>query len=195
MTRTLTGWLGLLLLVCVSVGFAQNDSAMRNVQGSVSNPDESAAVGAVVQLKNMKTLQVRSFITLEDGTYLFFELSPDVDYELKADIRYIDVAVPIQSQSVFPVRLTVGSMQNGETSKQVAVQVHGLNARPKAVQNNNFVIVHRNLRWIVEHSRPGFSPELQSSTADIVPLLPHTLQQIAFQVKHENKMTRAVGKI
>ena len=85
MTRTLTGWLvGLLLLAC-ALGFAQKDSAMRSVQGLVSNPDESAAVGAVVQLKNMKTLQVRSFITLEDGTYRFFELSPDVDYELKAD--------------------------------------------------------------------------------------------------------------
>ena len=77
----------LLLLVCAATGFAQKDAATRSVQGSVSNPDESAAVGAVVQLKNMKTLQVRSFITLEDGTYHFFELSPDVDYELKADFQ------------------------------------------------------------------------------------------------------------
>src|SRR5664279_1281412 len=88
MTRTLTGWLAvLLLLVCAPAGFAQKESAMRSVQGSVSNPDDSAAVGAVVQLKNMKTLQVRSFITLEDGTSHFFELSPDVDYELKADLK------------------------------------------------------------------------------------------------------------
>ena len=43
--------------------------------------------GAVVQLKNMKTLQIRSFITQTDGTYRFFELSPDVDYELKADYQ------------------------------------------------------------------------------------------------------------
>ena len=78
-------FLVLLLLACVSVGFAQKESAMRSVQGSVSSPDDSAAIGAVVQLKNMKTLQVRSFITLEDGTYHFYELSPDVDYELKAD--------------------------------------------------------------------------------------------------------------
>jgi hypothetical protein len=88
MTQRLTGWLlVLLLLASVSVGFAQKEGAMRSVQGSVSNPDESVAVGAVVQLKNMKTLQVRSFITLEDGTYHFFELSPDVDYELKADFQ------------------------------------------------------------------------------------------------------------
>src|SRR5664280_1667323 len=95
MTRTWTGWivgfahfLVLLLLACaLTPGFAQKDSATRSVQGSVSNPDDSPAVGAVVQLKNMKTLQVRSFITLQDGTYRFFELSPDVDYELKADFQ------------------------------------------------------------------------------------------------------------
>ena|SRR5450759_1595426 len=87
MTRTLTGWVVLLLMACAPAGFAQKDSATRSVQGSVSHPDDSAVVGAVVQIKNMKTLQVRSFITLEDGTYHFYELSPDVDYELKADFR------------------------------------------------------------------------------------------------------------
>jgi hypothetical protein len=88
MTRRLTGWLVvLLLLACAPLVLAQKDTNTRSVQGSVTTPDESAAVGAVVQLKNMKTLQIRSFITLDDGTYHFFELSPDVDYELKADFR------------------------------------------------------------------------------------------------------------
>lgn len=88
MTRTLFGWLlVLLLLACAPAGFAQKDSSTRSVQGAVSNPDDGAAVGAVVQLKNLKSLQIRSFITREDGTYHFFELSPDVDYELKADFQ------------------------------------------------------------------------------------------------------------
>jgi hypothetical protein len=98
MTQTSTGWfpgfarfagfasvVALLLLVCAP-GFAQKDTT-RSVEGAVSNSDDSAVSGAVVQLKNMKTLQIRSFITKEDGTYHFFELSPDVDYELKADFR------------------------------------------------------------------------------------------------------------
>jgi hypothetical protein len=76
----------LLLLFCAP-GFAQKDSATRSVEGVVSNADDSAVSGAVVQLKNMKTLQIRSFITKEDGRYQFFELSPDVDFELKADYR------------------------------------------------------------------------------------------------------------
>ena len=41
----------------------------------------------MVYLKNVKTLQVRSFITKEDGQYHFYELSPDVDYELKAEFQ------------------------------------------------------------------------------------------------------------
>lgn len=87
MTRRLIGCLVvLLLLACAPLVFAQKDNT-RSVQGSVTKPDETPAVGAVVQLKNMKTLQIRSFITLEDGMYRFFELSPDVDYELKADFR------------------------------------------------------------------------------------------------------------
>jgi hypothetical protein len=88
MTRRFAGRLVVLLLLgCAPLVLAQKDNTTRSVQGSVTTPDDSAAVGAVVQLKNMKTLQIRSFITLEDGTYHFFELSPDVDYELKADFR------------------------------------------------------------------------------------------------------------
>ena len=88
MIRIATGCLlVLLLLASTPASFAQKEGNTRSVQGAVTNPDESTAVGAVVQLKNIKTLQIRSFITKEDGTYHFFELSPDVDYELKADFQ------------------------------------------------------------------------------------------------------------
>ena len=40
---------------------------------------------AVVYLKNTKSLQIRSFFTQKDGTYYFHDLSPDIDYELKAE--------------------------------------------------------------------------------------------------------------
>jgi len=76
-----------LLLAGVSVGFAQkkSDTGARSVEGVVSNPDDSPAVGAVVQLENTKTQQIRSYITKEDGKYRFYELSTEVDYKLKAD--------------------------------------------------------------------------------------------------------------
>ena len=59
----------------------------RSVQGTVTNASDASVNGAVVQLKNVKTLQIRSFITKEDGAYYFQGLSPDVDYELKADYQ------------------------------------------------------------------------------------------------------------
>jgi hypothetical protein len=87
MTRVVVGCLlGLLLFACAPAALAQKDGPARSLQGLVSNPDDSAATGAIVQLKNLKTLQVRSFITLADGTYRFFDLSPDVDYEIKAEL-------------------------------------------------------------------------------------------------------------
>jgi hypothetical protein len=57
----------------------------RSVQGAVTSPEDAAVTGAVVFLKNMKSLQIRSFITKADGTYYFHGLSPDVDYELRAE--------------------------------------------------------------------------------------------------------------
>ena len=80
-----------LLLCSIPASFGQSkkkgEPTTRSVQGAVTNADDSAVNGAVVQLKNLKSLQIRSFITKEDGTYHFYELSPDVDYELKADFQ------------------------------------------------------------------------------------------------------------
>ena len=83
--------LGLALLVCVSTGLAQkskkDDQTGRSVQGVVTSAEDAPVAGAVVQLKNTKTLQIRSFITKEDGSYYFNGLSADVDYELKAEYQ------------------------------------------------------------------------------------------------------------
>jgi hypothetical protein len=57
----------------------------RSVQGVVTNDDDAPLEGAVVQLKDTKTLQIRSFITKQNGTFHFHSLNPDVDYELRAE--------------------------------------------------------------------------------------------------------------
>ncbi len=57
----------------------------RMVQGTVTNLEEKPVVDAVVQLQDMRTLQVRSFISQENGAYHFSELKLDDDYELRAD--------------------------------------------------------------------------------------------------------------
>jgi Fe-S cluster biogenesis protein NfuA len=53
----------------------------------VTAADESGVSGAIVQLKNTKTLQIRSFVTKDGGSYYFQGLNPDVDYELKAEYQ------------------------------------------------------------------------------------------------------------
>jgi hypothetical protein len=80
-----------LLVVGATAVFAAakkgEDQNVRSVQGTVSDTNDSPVDGAVVQIKNTKTLQIRSFITKDNGTYYFHGLSPDVDYELKADYQ------------------------------------------------------------------------------------------------------------
>lgn len=61
------------------------DANTRSVQGAVRDAKENAVEGAVVKLKDTKSLQVRSFITKADGNYSFQGLSTNVDYELRAD--------------------------------------------------------------------------------------------------------------
>lgn len=94
------------LLVCTTGAFAKakkgEDQNVRSVQGTVTDADDNAIDGAVVQLKNTKNLQIRSFIAKEHGTYYFHGLSPDVDYELKAD--YQGQTSPTKTLSAFDSR-------------------------------------------------------------------------------------------
>ena len=69
-------------LVCMAcIASAQT----RSVKGIVTNLDGLRLKSAVVKLKNTRSLQIRSYITRKDGSYYFHGLSPDIDYELKAE--------------------------------------------------------------------------------------------------------------
>src|SRR5580698_5615197 len=79
----------LLAAACWSPVTAQNkkkddDAGTRTVQGLVQNGDDMPVVGAVVQLKDMRSLQIRSFVTQDDGKYHFNGLKTEVDYQVKA---------------------------------------------------------------------------------------------------------------
>jgi hypothetical protein len=82
--------IAVLAVACARLSPAQknkdkDDPTVRSLQGQVNDPDEKPVAGAVVQLKDMRTLQVRSFITQTDGGYRFSGLRADTDYEIKAD--------------------------------------------------------------------------------------------------------------
>jgi hypothetical protein len=100
-------WLALFTaaMLCACLSFAQSnkkDNLVRTVQGIVSAADDSPIVGAVVYLKNTKTLQVRSFISQTGGSYFFHGLSPDVDYELRAENK--GASSPTKTLSSFDSR-------------------------------------------------------------------------------------------
>jgi len=82
---------GLLVILCAAGLLAQEEKkkkgepTTRVVQGLVLNADDKGVAGAVVQLKDMRTLQIRSFISQDNGQYHFSELKVDNDYQLKAD--------------------------------------------------------------------------------------------------------------
>lgn len=65
----------------------EEDAKMRSVEGVVTDDKDNPVDGAVVQLKDMRSLQIRSFITRTKGSYHFHSLSRDIDYELKADYQ------------------------------------------------------------------------------------------------------------
>ncbi|HLY18179.1 MAG TPA: carboxypeptidase-like regulatory domain-containing protein [Bryobacteraceae bacterium] len=95
----------LLVLVGIAPAAKKNENAnIRMVQGAVTNAQGEAVNGAVVQLKNTKTLQIRSFITRENGGYYFHGLNTDVDYELRAD--YEGAAAGPKTLSSFDSRKT-----------------------------------------------------------------------------------------
>jgi Carboxypeptidase regulatory-like domain len=61
--------------------------AQRVVQGKVLSSGDAPVTNAVVYLKDMKSLAVKSFITSADGTYRFGQLTPGVDYSVFAELN------------------------------------------------------------------------------------------------------------
>ena len=83
---------GLLAGACAAPARAMGSAAMsdkepqvRILTGAVVNQLEKPLPGAIVYLKNSKTMAVKTFIAGQDGSYRFNALSPNVDYEVHAE--------------------------------------------------------------------------------------------------------------
>jgi hypothetical protein len=63
----------------------KSDANTRGLSGQVTDENDKPVNGAVVQLKDSRTLQIRSFITQDDGDYRFAGLKIDNDYQVKAE--------------------------------------------------------------------------------------------------------------
>lgn len=82
----------LLLAVVFTLAFAvgvsaqeKHESQLRTVRGVVSDKSDSPVANAIVFLKNLRTNQVRSYISENNGRYRFTGLDPNADYELHAE--------------------------------------------------------------------------------------------------------------
>ncbi len=63
----------------------KDKNQLKSLTGTVVGEGEAPLPQAVVYLKNMKTLAVKSFIADDTGTFRFFALSPNTDYQVYAE--------------------------------------------------------------------------------------------------------------
>jgi len=73
-----------LLAFLLLPGWAQQ-SELRTVRGAVLDKAENPVASAVVYLKNVRTLAVKTYISDRSGEYRFSGLDPNVDYEVHAE--------------------------------------------------------------------------------------------------------------
>lgn len=65
----------------------QGRAQLRTVHGIVITGSGAPINGAIIYLKNMKTLTVRTYISSRNGRYHFSGLNPNVDYQIHAEHR------------------------------------------------------------------------------------------------------------
>ena len=84
---------------------AKASANQRSIDGLVTDVMKNPAPKAIVQLKDLKTLQIRSFVAQNDGTFHFAGLKMDTDYELKATLGELNS--PAKRVSSFESRKVV----------------------------------------------------------------------------------------
>jgi hypothetical protein len=83
----------------------KEDTSQRIIEGVVLDADKNPVPRAVLQLKDLRTLQVRSFVSQVDGKYRFTGLRLDTDYEVKATLA--DLSSEVKRVSSYDSRNTV----------------------------------------------------------------------------------------
>jgi protocatechuate 3,4-dioxygenase beta subunit len=63
----------------------EDASASRTLTGAVFDKAGHTVPSAVVYLKNTRNLTIHTYITGNDGAYRFNNLSPDIDYQVRAE--------------------------------------------------------------------------------------------------------------
>lgn len=74
-------------LVLAGTYGAQQSRPLRVVRGIVTDPKGTPLNGVSVRLKNLQSLQIRSYITQEDGAYRFTNVAVGAEYEISAHLK------------------------------------------------------------------------------------------------------------
>ncbi|MGO9210068.1 MAG: carboxypeptidase-like regulatory domain-containing protein [Terriglobales bacterium] len=77
----------LLGLLAAGAAAPRNEPPARSVTGQVTDKADAPLSGAIVYLQNTRTQQVKTFITDGGGNYRFSSLSPNVDYQIRAEYQ------------------------------------------------------------------------------------------------------------
>jgi hypothetical protein len=75
----------LLMLFLTTTGLVNGETNRRNLRGTVTDGNDQPLKGAVVKIKNLNSLQIRSYITHKQGTYSFSRLFAHIDYEIRVN--------------------------------------------------------------------------------------------------------------
>lgn len=78
--------IALMSLVLSAAVYPQDkETQVRTVHGTVVDKDGNNVPTGVVYLKNLKTQDIRTYISDDAGQYRFSGLNPNVDYEIHAE--------------------------------------------------------------------------------------------------------------
>lgn len=71
--------------LAAAVPAQEKEAQVRTVHGTVVDKAGNNVATGVVYLKNLKTQDIRTYISDESGQYRFSGLNPNVDYEIHAE--------------------------------------------------------------------------------------------------------------
>ena len=65
----------------------RNETQTRTLTGQVTSKADEPISGAIVYLQDTRTQAVKTYITDDKGNYRFSSLSPNVDYQVRAEYQ------------------------------------------------------------------------------------------------------------
>jgi len=103
-------WLAVAIF-CVLPLIVAGGQQPRSVRGIVKDDQGHALARAIVQIQDRTTLQIRSYITGDDGSFHFGDLFPDLTYHLRAKYSGISsrskTLSKFDSKSIAVIDLTI----------------------------------------------------------------------------------------